>query len=328
MAFFMIFAGYEIGRHIFLGVATPPRVTPLLIAVFFFGAGITWAFGSYTLSLGRRTESPTLIAEGKHRQVDVLSTCIVLMALVLNFTGIRIDFFGIGIDRIAAMLVLIFIAHTSWELLSDGMRMLLDASLDPGTLDKVRRIISAQPAVVTINHLVGRNAGRFRFIQTEITVRTDDLQKAHRISEAIEEDIHDQIPHVERVLIHFRPHVSNFFILAVPLMDTEGNLSSNFGASEFVAFLKIRRQDRAIIQRRIEKNVHRHFEKGRGIKMAEWLIGEGVDELAGIDEIRNKGPGYVLANAGIKIHIVSAAHIDSVLDTIYPPGSPLEAATD
>ncbi len=318
MAFFMIFAGYEIARQVFFGLPTPPQVSPFLIALFLFGALVTWVFGYYTLSLGRRTESPTLVAEGKHRQVDVLSTCIVLIALILNFTGIQINFHGIGIDRMAAMLVLIFIAHTSWELLSDGMRMLLDASLDSETLNQVRRIILEQPAVVSINTLVGRNAGRFRFIQTDISMRTDDLQKAHRISESIEEHIRDQIPHVERVLIHFEPYVAQSSILAVPLADRQGNLSTSFGESLFMALLKIRLQDSFLEERRIEKNIYRQIEKGRGIQIAQWLIREGVDELATIDDIQNKGPGYVLANAGVKIHLVTATHLDAVLDSIHP----------
>ena len=96
---------------------------------------------------------------------------------------------GISIDQIAAAVVLIFIAWAGWELLVDGMRVLLDASIDFETLDQVKRILEGHPMVVKVTSLIGRNAGRFRFLQTSMILRTGDLEKAHQISQILEEEI-------------------------------------------------------------------------------------------------------------------------------------------
>lgn len=93
---------------------------------------------------------------------------------------------GVTIDQIGSVSILVFIVRAGWELLSDGMRVLLDASIDFSTLDSVREIIRSEPLVGEIKSLMGRSAGRFRFLQATITLKTDNLERAHQIGEAIE----------------------------------------------------------------------------------------------------------------------------------------------
>jgi len=50
------------------------------------------------------------------------------------------------------------------------MRVLLDASLDAETLNQLRGLIQADPAVVEVWSLVGHNAGRYRFLETEVVL--------------------------------------------------------------------------------------------------------------------------------------------------------------
>ncbi|MGM0758822.1 MAG: cation diffusion facilitator family transporter, partial [Thermodesulfobacteriota bacterium] len=70
MAIFIFFAGYEIVQHM-MQPGEIPRITWPILVLLLLSTAITYAFGLYALYLGRKTESPTLIAEGKHRQVDV-----------------------------------------------------------------------------------------------------------------------------------------------------------------------------------------------------------------------------------------------------------------
>jgi hypothetical protein len=49
------------------------------------------------------------------------------------------------LDRVVALIIVVAIAKTGWDLLAGGMRVLLDASLDAETLLQVREIIAAEP---------------------------------------------------------------------------------------------------------------------------------------------------------------------------------------
>jgi cation diffusion facilitator family transporter len=316
VAFFIFFAGYEIARHAFSTASAPPDISRTVIVLIAVATAAVFAFGYYAMAAGRRTESPTLIAEGRHRQADALSSVVVLVSVVLGFFQVEAEVFGITVDQIAAALVLLFIAHTGWELLSDGMRVLLDASLDHETLAAVERIIEEDPRVEEVQSLVGRNAGRFRFLQATVTVRTGDLEKAHSISEAIALNIQERVPHVERVAIHCEPQAREFYQIAVPLADSDGRLSSHFGESPYFALARFRLRNRQVEGQEIVENPFRKLEKGKGIRVAEWLVENHVDYVVLSEEIKHKGPGYVFSNAGVRTHVVSAEDLEGAMDSV------------
>lgn len=329
VAFFILFVGYEIARRIFIDTGAPPLdISMWVVALIALATLITFMFGQYALHLGRKTESPTLIAEGHHRQADVLSSLVVFLSVVLNYAGINFSIFGLGIDHMAAGIVLIFITMACWRLLSDGMRVLLDASVDTKTLETVREIITDEPAVIDIKSLVGRNSGRFRFIQASITLRTSDLKKAHDISRRIEDEIHDRVPHVGRIMIHYEPGSSRYFRIAVPMENTDKFISSHFGEAPYFVIFTLDRKQRQILEKTFERNPYQKQAHGKGIQVAEWLISHHhIDELIVNSDIKHKGPGYVFANAGITVRVIETEDLNTVIDTFFSKPEQTEPET-
>jgi cation diffusion facilitator family transporter len=314
VAFFIFIAGYEIARHIVLGGKEYPKVSLTILVLIAASTVIVFFFGRYVSRIGKQTESPTLLAEGRHRQVDLASYLVVLTAVILTYFHVRIEIRGVSVDRIAAAIILIFIAYTGWHLLSDGMRVLLDASIDPQTLEQIRKIIESEPGVVSVTSLLGRNAGRFRFIQTVVILRTDDLQKAHKISEAIENDVRRQIPHVERVVVHYEPRAPEYLRVAVPLEQSEGTISAHFGEAPHFAIISLNLATHEVEKREILKNPYSRLEKAKGMHAAEWLVKQNVDIVLTKESLKDKGPGYLLENAGVKMDILSADQLNEVID--------------
>jgi cation diffusion facilitator family transporter len=320
IALFIFIAGYEIIREILSPAGRLPRISLSYIILLVAGTVATLLFGQYAISIGRRTESPTLIAEGRHRQVDVLSSIVVLVSVTASYFDLRLDIFGITIDQIGAALILIFIARAGWELLSDGMRVLLDASIDFSTLDRIREIIRSEPMVSEIKSLMGRNAGRFRFIQATITLKTENLDKAHQISEDIEMKIRHQVPHLEKIIIHYGPQQRSHDRIALPLEDGKSRISMHFGEAPYFGIVHIRRKDNVIEKQEILENPHRSVETAKGIRVAEWLLGQGIEHVGMKEDVSHKGPGYVLSNGGVKIHIISAGLLDQAINEIITEG--------
>jgi cation diffusion facilitator family transporter len=316
VALFIFLAGYEIARRAFKGAAAPPDVSLPIIGLMAAATAMVFLFGRYALRVGHRTESPTLIAEGRHRQVDGLASLIVLASLTLEFFGLRWRVLDVGIDQVAAVLVLVFIAHTGWALLADGMRVLLDASIDFETLGRIRKIVEKDPMVTEVKSLLGRNAGRFRFLDLQIVLRSTDLEKAHRVGERIERNIRSQVRHIEGVTIHYEPRQSAHRRIAVPLQDRGGNLSEHFGEAPFFAIVKVRTADGVIDEVRTPKNPHHGMGKGKGIRVAEWLVEQKVDEVRIREDIGRKGPGYVFADAGLNVLQTDARDLETVIGRI------------
>jgi cation diffusion facilitator family transporter len=318
IAFFIFFAGYEIALQVIRPASASPNISIHTVLLLSAGVVATYLFGRYAIRIGRRTQSPFLMAEARHRQVDVLSSIVVVASVLTGYFHWNYTFFGISTDQIAAAVVLIFIAWAGWELLVDGMRVLLDASIDFETLDQVKRILEGHPMVVKVTSLIGRNAGRFRFLQTSIILRTGDLQKAHQISQILEEEIHRKVPHVERVMIHYEPQPHTHTRIAVPLADREGSISDHFGASPYFAFVTVRLEDRAVESREVVENPHRAVDVAKGIRVAEWLVKQNVDHVLMKEDLSRKGPGYVLSNAGILSTVTSASLIDKAIEAAIP----------
>lgn len=320
IAIFIFIAGYEIVGQIFSGSQAPPRI-PLPYIWLLLGATLMiFFFGRYAIHVGQRTHSPTLMAEGRHRQVDVLSSIVVLIAALMGYLGVEWQVRGVSIDQMGACLILVFIVRAGWDLLSDGMRVLLDASIDFNTLDRIQEIIKKDPLVDRIVDLSGRNAGRFQFIHAQVTVRTQDLEKAHQVSEHLETKIREQIPHIEKITILYEPQKRTRVRIAVPLADENGRISGHFGEAPLFAVIHIQRRDQAVQKKNILKNPYTATETAKGIRVAEWLIKAGVDHVGMKEDISGKGPGYVLANGGIKVHLISCDHLDAAIDEIVAAG--------
>ena len=182
----IFFTAYEIVEKALSGPLANVTVRSWMLFGVVLSAAIPLVFSSYQLKAGKRSNSPSLIASAQEYRTHVFSSGIVLLALVAQLTGVRID-------RWAALVVVVFILKTGWDLLRDGMRVLLDASLDSATLSEVNKIIESDPATVKVKTLTGHNSGRYRFLEAEVEFRVTDLREAHTVSERIEQAIREKV---------------------------------------------------------------------------------------------------------------------------------------
>jgi cation diffusion facilitator family transporter len=198
VALLIFVSAYEIAKEALFSSSREATVEGWMLAGVAVSGVIPLVFSHYEMRAGRAANSPALIADAQEYRVHIFSSGMVFAALVGQLLGVPLD-------RVAALVIVVLVAKTGWELLSDSMRVLLDASLDSETLGQVRAIIEGQPAVVEVYSLTGRNAGRYRFIEAEVGVRVRELDKAHQVGHTIAAAIREQVPHVERALIDVEP---------------------------------------------------------------------------------------------------------------------------
>ena len=305
----IFFTGFEIIREALFAHQRQTTVDPWMLAGVMLSAVIPLVFSHFELRAGKVANSPSLIADAREYRTHIFSSGVVLISLIGHIFGLRLD-------RPAALLVVFFIAKTGWELLKDGMRVLLDASLDAETLAQVRQIVENDPATTQIKTLTGRNSGRYRFLEAEVTLRKDDLKKAHAVSQRIEQAIRAEVPHVERVLIHYEPTGSIHRRDAFPLANPEGRLSEHFGEAPYFALVTLRCADEAIEKQEVVENPHREVSKAKGIRVAEWLVSQKVDRVVLKENLQGKGPEYVFAAAGVEMILTEAETVSLALDAL------------
>ncbi|MBD3306509.1 cation diffusion facilitator family transporter, partial [candidate division KSB3 bacterium] len=252
--------------------------------------------------------SPSLVADGQHIRTDMLSTVVVLASLGGQYLGV-------SLDKPAAVIVAIFIAHAGWDILVGGVKVLLDASLDYETLDRIRQMLLAEPVVREIKALTGRNSGSYKFIEAEIVVNARDLEKAHAVSTHIEQAIKAQIQNVDHVLIHYEPLRKDTMVYAVPLEDEEGSISEHYGEAPYIALFTRHVTTHEILGQEILENPVLSEERGKGIALSEFLVQQGVDVVFIRTPLHGKGPEYVFADANVDIRLTQDTRLQTIMNS-------------
>jgi len=303
---FIFFAGYEIVKTVFFEPFTLKReYLPYAIGGLVLATGITFAFSRYELRQGKAIGSPSLIADAKHIRTDMMSSCVILIGLVGGL-------FGLNLDRIAAVVVVLLVFKAGAGIFADAFRVLLDASLDFKTLDHVKTIILKDPGVVSINGLWGRNSGQYKFIEADIIIKATNLEKADLVSQRIENHIRTAVAHVDQILIHYAPQKRETRTVAIPLKNDRQGISEHFGTAPCFYVATVRERDGVLLSEGYETNPFAGEEKGKGIKVSEWLLEKGVDKVYTPKGFEGKGPGYVFSDGGVDVMVTGDKNLEAI----------------
>jgi len=196
-AFAIFFAGYEIAKDVFFGEPVEMKNLPIALAVIAITVLITYFYAKYEEKQAEKLNSPILKADAAHIRADFYTALVVLAGILFKYYGIE---WG---EKIAVLIVLFFIFHSGYEILKDAIMVLLDAAIDDETVAEVEDILKKNPKVNRIIRISGRNSGSFKFLQLDLDLNTDSLEEAHQLAHHIEDDIRNQMPFVEKVVVHY-----------------------------------------------------------------------------------------------------------------------------
>ncbi len=160
----------------YLGISLTVMIISLIITI---------ALVLYLNKIARQTNSMVIKADALHYKTDVYTNIAVLVSLVLvNFTGIEL------IDVIVGGGISIFIIYSAYELIQEGILVLLDRSVDEEIVDGIVEIIKSEEKVNTHHLLKTRDAGSQTFVEVHLVFDCIiTLMSAHKVTDRIEEKI-------------------------------------------------------------------------------------------------------------------------------------------
>ena len=312
----IFFTAYEIVHSVFFGTSLELRVDGWMFAALAVTLAIPLIFSHFELRAAIAMDSPALIAQAREFRIHAYTTGLAFAALLASW-------FGFAFDRAAALIIVAAVVKTGWDLFASALRVLLDASLDADRLNEIRQIVLADPAVAEVKWVTGRNAGRFRFVEAGVALRGSDGGKAEAALERIEKSVRAAIPQIERVLLHLEARASAHTTYAIPLDSLSGTISGHFGEAAFFAFVTLDAASR-VIEQRMQPNPHRSQDKGKGMKVAQWLAAQKPDIVLAKVDLTGRGPDYVFRDAGIEVQRTEKGSLTEVLNGF--PSSPAAAA--
>lgn len=170
----------------------------LLTAVVNFGVG--W----YLLRRGRGLRSMTIEADGKHLQVDALSSVgLIVGLLVMKFTGLA------WIDLVLSMALGLFILFNGYKLLRQSISGLMDES-DAAIIQEITDILGPhrQEAWIDVHNLRVQRYGPELHVDCHLT-----LPNYFRLNQ-----VHDSISEFDKILNDNLDSKTEFFVHADPCM--------------------------------------------------------------------------------------------------------------
>jgi len=155
------------------------------IWVMLFSIVVTALLVWYLLKIAKETNNIVIKADALHYKTDLLSNGVILASLLLvSWTKLDI------IDSIFGSLIGLYIIYSAYEIIKEGIFILLDHSLDEEIIAKIREIISSHKEVNGFHWLKTRTDGTHNFVEFHLVLEPDmTLLKAHHISDEIEEQI-------------------------------------------------------------------------------------------------------------------------------------------
>jgi cation diffusion facilitator family transporter len=193
-----------------IGTSTQVRISPTELWLLLIVLGVNIFVAFYERHVGRRVNSPILIADAKHTMSDIWVTIIVIAGLIGVWQAKAFNFPQLQwLDIILAFPVALLVFTSGWQVVKENLPWLVDEmAIAP---EAIYELVMSVPGVVNCHDIASRGLlGRQVFIEMHLIVDTSDINTAHQITEDIERSLAERFGNV-RVSIHVEPpnYVSN-----------------------------------------------------------------------------------------------------------------------
>ena len=198
----ILFSGIRSIRVVLDG-GTLPRPGAIALVAAVISIVVKEILYRYTVRVGRRIDSPSVVANAWHHRSDALSSLGTLVGIgCAYFLGER---WRIA-DPIAALVVAVFIFKIAFDLIRSGLDELMERSLPAETEEEILRIVTANPAVREPHNLRTRRIGAS--IAIEVHVRMDGdmtVRQSHALTEDIEQRLRERFGAGTMIAVHVEP---------------------------------------------------------------------------------------------------------------------------
>jgi len=200
IAFAALVILYEVVQSLIHGVELRSLDLGLAIVL---GAGlVNLALGYYLIRAGRRYDSLTLIADGRHVLADFYTSAGIVVGLSLvRITGLAV------LDPVVAAVVALNLMWTGMRLIRQAAAGLLDEE-DPALLDRLLNVLQPHlsQGVIRVHHLRAISAGRFHHVDAHLVVPEFwSVERSHELAEDLGERVMKELSVEGEMTLHTDP---------------------------------------------------------------------------------------------------------------------------
>ena len=176
-----------------------PTQIYLSMAAALIGVAGNELLAQYKISVGKRINSVSLIADGHHSRIDGLTS----LAAFIGLIGVQLGF--PKADPIAGIVITIVIVTVVFSTSRGVLQRLLDA-VDPHVVPSIVTTATAVPGVEEVTDVRARWVGHTLHVVMNIEVDAElTLSKAHAIAEEVRHRLFHDVRGISEVVVHTDP---------------------------------------------------------------------------------------------------------------------------
>ena len=177
---------------------TTPDIYAALMAI--FGIFINLAISKYIINIGKKINSPAIVADGEHQKTDIYSSIAILIGVIVSNMGFPI------LDPIVGLIIGILILKTAYSIGKENIDAIMGKVPDENLSRKIKRVVEKTPDASGAHNIKIDNYGPYYTANLHIKVDGDlTVAEAHKIVHLTEQNIMKKIPEIQSVSVHACP---------------------------------------------------------------------------------------------------------------------------
>jgi len=237
---FIVVAGIEIFREGYhrLFYLEPVRSFPILpVAASIISSVAAFVVAKMELKVGKSIGSQSLIASSREAFLDIFTSLIVLIGILLVY--FRIPY----VEGAIIILISLLLFKLGIENIWTSLLVLMDANLDPELQFELEEKANEIYGVKGVSDVKIRQSGPFKMVECVIRTRPSlPLYRAHELANKVEDLIAKDYEHIESVFIHVEPLKDEIVSAIIPVQDIKGMdslISDHFGRAPYFVIVRL-----------------------------------------------------------------------------------------
>ena len=190
VSFIIVLVGFEFFKTSIDRILHPAPVafSVVLVVILAVSMLVKLWMGAFNVQIGRRIDSPVLMAAGQDSRNDVITTSVVILGMVAG------RFTTLPVDGYVGVLVALFIIWAGFGIARDTVAPLLGEAADPEIAENIEKLVLESDYIVGVHDLIVHNYGAGRWLASlHAEVPSDsDFVAVHEVIDEAEKRVWQQ----------------------------------------------------------------------------------------------------------------------------------------
>lgn len=204
---FLVVIGYEITMGAIKKLQTPTLLTApdsLAALMAIIGIIVNIIISTYIISLGKKINSPAIMADGQHQRADIYSSVAILIGVIIAKVGYPI------FDPIIGLFIGLMIFKTAYRVGKENVENIMGKIPSQELIDEIECHANEIPKVKGAHNIRVDYLGSYAIVSLHIELDgTLTLYESHVITHDVEDNLVEKIELIKAVNVHACPHHCN-----------------------------------------------------------------------------------------------------------------------